>query len=165
MTDAKEFKMTLDQFHEYLSGILKLYQNAVPVLKEELEAILQDEIDVLNKSLKSQQALLLQTKSFDQQTAGYLSRLNVKAANLTEMAQQLPEEEQYRFFNLLGEFELTMTEVNYYKEKCRVLLQSKLYTIDKILSGQDLPKDNTTYNQNAAEVHGTLVPKAFEKKI
>jgi hypothetical protein len=165
MTDNKEFKTALDQFYEYLSGILKLYRNSVPVLKEELEAIAQDQIEVLDQSLKSQQALLLQTKSFDQQTASYLSRLNIKAENLSEMAQQLPEAERFRFFDLLGEFDLTMTEVNYYKEKCRVLLQSKLYTIDKALSGQDLKKDNTTYNQNAAEIHGTLIPKAFEKKI
>lgn len=165
MSDKQEFQLVLNQFYEYLSGILKLYQNAVPVLKEELEAIMQDEIEVLDQSLKSQQALLLQTKSFEQQAAGYLSKLNIKAGNLTEMTRQLPEEEQFRFFDLLGEFELTMTEVNYYKEKCRVLLQSKLYTIDKVLSRQDLQKDNTTYNQKAAEVHGTLLPKAFEKKI
>lgn len=165
MSDKQEFQLVLNQFYEYLTGILNLYQNAVPVLKEELEAIMQDEIEVLDQSLKSQQALLLQTKSFEQQAAGYLSRLNIKAGNLTEMVQQLPEKEQFRFFDLLGEFELTMTEVNYYKEKCRVLLQSKLYTIDKVLSKQDLQKDNTTYNQNAAEVHGTLLPKAFEKKI
>ena len=165
MTDAKEFNSTLDQFHEYLSGILKLYRNAVPVLRKELEAIMQDEIDVLDQSLKSQQALLLQTKNFDHQTADYLARLNIKAANLTEMAQQLPAEAQFRFFDLLGEFELAITEINYYKEKCRVLLQSKLYAIDKVLSKQDLPKDNTTYNQDAAEVRGTLLPKSFEKKI
>jgi len=165
MTDNKEFNKALDQFHEYLSGILKLYQNAVPVLKEELEAIMRDEIDVLNQSLKSQQALLLQTKNFDQQTASFLSKLNIEAKNLTEMTQQLPKEERLRFFDLLGEFELTMTEVNYYKEKCRVLLQSKLYTIDKVLSKQDLPKDNTTYDQKAEGVHGTLFPKSFEKKI
>jgi len=165
MTDNIEFKMILDHFHEYLSGILKLYQNAVPVLKEELEAIMNDEIDVLNQSLKSQQALLLQTKSFDQQTASFLSKLNIRAKNLTEMIQQLPKEEQLSFFNLLGEFELTMAEVNYYKDKCRVMLQSKLYTIDKALTRQDLQKDNTTYNQNATEVHGNLFPKSFEKKI
>jgi hypothetical protein len=165
MTDNQEFQIPLDQFHEYLTGILRVYQSAVPVLKEELEAIMQDEIDVLDQSLKSQQALLLKTKNFDQQTAYYLSKLNIKAKNLTEMTEQLPDSERLRFFNLLGEFELTMTEVNYYKEKCRVLLQSKLYTIDKLLSKQDLPKDNTTYNQNAAEVHGTLFAKSFEKKI
>jgi hypothetical protein len=165
MTDNKEFQIALDQFHEYLTGILRIYQSAVPVLKEELEAIMQDQMDVLDQSLKSQQALLLKTRNFDQQTADYLSRLNIKAKNLTEMAKQLPDDEQLRFFGLLGEFELTMTEVNYYKDKCRVLLQSKLYAIDKVLSKQDLPKDNTTYNQSAAEVQGTLFPKSFEKKI
>jgi glutaredoxin 2 len=165
MTDNKEFQIALDQFHEYLTGILRVYQRAVPVLKEELEAIMQDQMDVLDHSLKSQQALLLKTRNFDQQTADYLSRLNIKAKNLTEMAKQLPDDEQLRFFGLLGEFELTMTEVNYYKDKCRVLLQSKLYAIDKVLSKQDLPKDNTTYNHNAAEVQGTLFPKSFEKKI
>ena len=165
MTDKKEFNMILDQFHEYLTGILKLYQKAVPILKEELDAIMQDEIEVLNESLKSQQALLLQTKSFDRQVAEYLSRLQIKANNLTEMTKQLPTEEGYRFFNLLGEFEQTMTEVNYYKDKCRVVLQGKLYTIDKVLSKQDMQKDNTTYNQNAAEVHGALFPKSFEQKI
>ncbi len=165
MPDKKEFNMTLDQFHEYLFGILKLYQNAVPILKEELEAITQDEIDHLNVSLKSQQALLLQTKNFDQKVAGYLSKLNIKAKNLTEMAQQLSKEEGLRFFNLLGEFELTMSEVNYYRDKCRVILESKLYAIDKVLATQAKQKDNTTYNQNAAEIQGTLFPKSFETKI
>ncbi|MEL7656685.1 MAG: flagellar export chaperone FlgN, partial [Bacillota bacterium] len=130
-----------------------------------LEAIMQDEIDVLNNSLKSQQALLLQTRNFDQQTASYLSKLNIKANSLTEMAQQLPKDDGLRFFSLLGEFELTMTEVNYYKEKCRVLLQSKLYTIDKVLSKHESQKDNTTYDQKAAEVHGSLFPKSFETKV
>ncbi len=165
MTDSKELNNVLNEFHEYLSGILKLYQNAVPVLKEELDAIMKDDIETLDQSLKSQQALLLQTRNFEQQTADYLAKLGIKAKNLTEMAQQLPQNEQLRFFDLLGEFELTMTEVGYYKEKCRILLQSKLYSIDKILSKMDLPKDNTTYNQNATEVQGTLIPKSFEKKI
>ncbi len=165
MTDIKEYTIALDQFHKYLTGILNLYRSAIPVLKEELEAIMQDEIEVLNQSLKSQQALLLQTKSFDQQTASYLSRLNIKATNLTDMIRQLPKDQQLRFFDLLGEFELTMTEVNFYKDKCRELLQSKMYTIDKALSKLDLPKDNTTYNQNASEVQGTLFPKSFEKKV
>lgn len=165
MTEKKEFDITLDHFHEYLLGILKLYQNSVPVLKEELEAIMQDQIEILNESLKSQQALLLQTKNFDKQVADYLSKLNINARNLTEMAQQLPKEERLRFFSLLGEFEFTMAEVNFYKEKCRIILQSKLYAIDKFLSKQEIQKDNTTYNQSAGEVHGSLFAKSFETKI
>lgn len=165
MTEKKEFDVTLDQFHDYLAGILKLYQNTVPILKTELEAIMQDQIETLDESLKSQQALLIQTRNFDQKVADYLSRLSIKAKNLTGMAQQLPREEGLRFFNLLGEFELTMTEVNYYRDKCRVLLQSKLYAIDKVLSKQELQKNNITYNKSAAEVHGTVFAKSFEQKI
>lgn len=164
MTQKTEYELALDQFHEYLSGILRLYQRAVPILKDELNAIMQDEIDVLNESLKSQQALLLQTRSFDRHVSDYLSKLGLQASNLTEMASQLEKEQGLRFFHLLGEFEQTMSEVNYYKEKCRMLLQSKLYTIDKILSVQEAQKDNTTYDKNAAEIQGTLFPK-FEKKI
>lgn len=165
MTVKNEYDSVLDKFYEYLCGILKLYQKAVPILKAELDAIMNDEIENLNESLKSQQALILQTKSFDQQVADYLQGLGIEAKNLSEMAGKLPKEEGLRFFGLLGEFDLTMTEVNYYKDKCRMLLQSKLYTIDKVLSRQDLPKNNTTYSSSAAEVHGTLFPKAFEKKI
>lgn len=165
MTDQDNFKSTLDQFYTYLSGILELYRNAVPVLKEELDAIMDDSVEVLDQSLKSQQALLLQTKNFEQQTANYLSKLNIKAVNLTEMTQQLSEAEKFRFFNLIGEFELVMTKVNYYKDKCHTLLQSKLYIIDKALAGQDQQRDNTTYNRDASEVHGALLPKTFEKKI
>ncbi len=165
MTNTSDFDKILDKFYNYLLGILKLYQKAIPILKEELDAIMNDEIEILNESLKAQQALLLQTKNFDGQVAGYMANLNITAKNLSEMAGKLPKEEGLRFFNLLGEFELTMTEVNYYKEKCRMLLQSKLYSIDKVLSTQALPKDNTTYNKNAAEIHGNLFSKAFEKKI
>jgi hypothetical protein len=165
MTEKNEYNSVLDKFYEYLCGVLKLYQKAIPILKDELDAITKDEIEHLNESLKSQQALLLQTKNFDKHVAAYLESLGMKATNLSEMAGQLPKEDGLRFFGLLGEFDLTMTEVNYYKDKCRMLLQSKLYTIDKVLSRQDLPKDNTTYSRSAAEIHGTLFPKAFEKKI
>lgn len=165
MADKTEYELTLDQFHEYLAGILKLYQRAIPILKDELNAIVEDELDVLNESLKSQQALLLQTRNFDRNVSGYLSKLGLLAGNLTEMANQLEKDQGLRFFHLLGEFEQTMSEVNYYKEKCRMLLQSKLYAIDKMLSTQEIQKDNTTYDKNAAGIQGTLFPKAFEKKI
>lgn len=165
MTEKKDYNIVLDKFYEYLVGILRLYQKAIPILKEELDAIANDEIDKLDESLKSQQALLLTTKNFDKQVAEYLKALGIEAKNLSDMAGQLPKEEGLRFFGLLGEFDLTMSEVNHYKDKCRVLLQSKLYTIDKVLSRQDLPKDNTTYSSSATEIHGTLFPKTFEKKV
>ena len=165
MTEKKINNTTLEGFHNYLQGILRLYQNAIPILKEELESIIQDNIDSLNESLKSQQAILLETKYFEKNVATYLSKLDISAKTLTELIQNLPNEEQLRFFSLLGQFEQAMLEINFYKEKCRVLLQSKLYSIDKVLSKNLIQKNNTTYNKNAAEVLGTLFPKSFETKI
>jgi hypothetical protein len=181
MTDKIQYDQTLEQFLAYLFGILQIYRNAVPILKAELDAIMEDDIETLNESLKSQQALLLRTRNFDDHAADFLSGLGINAENLTEAARQLPEGDGLRFFDLLGEFELIMTEVlverqkkailgyaaevNYYKDKCRALLQSKLYMIDKTLSKLVIQKDNTTYDQNASEIHGTLFPGSFETKI
>ena len=165
MTERKEHNAVLNDFYEYLSGILKMYQATLPALKTELEAIMEDRLDELNKSLNSQQALLLQTKNFDQKTAEYLSKLEISADNLTEMVTKLPSEEQMRFFSLIGEFEQTVSEVSFYRDKCKLLLQNKLYHIDKALSKTAGQKDNTTYDQKASGVHGSLIPKSFEKKI
>lgn len=165
MTEKKEFTATLDRFHEYLFGVQALYQNAIPILKEQFEAILHDNIPVLNDRLKSHQALLLQTKNFEKNVSEYLANLNIQANTLTEMIQQLPNEQQHRFYEVLGQFQQTIAEVNFYKEKCRVLLQSKLYNIDKVLSGLEVQKETTMYNQNATEVQGTLIPKSFETKV
>lgn len=164
MTEMK-YEQTLDSFYDYLFGILKHYQNAIPVLKEELEAIQEDRIDDLNDSLKSQQALLLQTRGFDSTVSSYLSRLDMKAVNLSEMIAQLPESQRLRFSEILGQFGLAIKEVDFYKEKCRLLLQSKLHIIDKTLAKQEHQKDNTIYNEKASEVTGSLFPKSFEKKV
>ncbi|MDD2189663.1 MAG: flagellar export chaperone FlgN [Eubacteriales bacterium] len=160
-----EYSRTIEQFLQYLTDILQLYRDTVPILKRELKAVIDEDINSLDDSIKSQQAILLRTRNFDEQTTAYLSKLNIKADNLTEMARQLPKDDGLRFFDILGEYELIMTEVGYYKEKCRMLLSSKLYTIDKTLSKLSIQKDNTTYNQNAAGVQGTLFSKSFEKKI
>jgi len=165
MIDKLEYEQTIDQFLEYLNGILQLYESLLPILKEELEAIMRDDIKLLNKSLGSQQAIFLKMKSFDSQKAYFLSTLGIKAENLSDMAQQLPKDDGLRFFNLLGKYELIMAEVVYYKEKCTMLLNNKLYKIDKALSKLVTQNDNTTYNKNASEVQGKLFQKSFESKV
>ena len=165
MTERKEYQQTLDGFYDYLSGILKCYQEAIPVLREELNAIEEDRIEDLNNSLKSQQALLLQTRGFDGTVSDYLSSLSMSATNLSEMIVQLPEEERLRFSEILGQFGLAIKEVDFYKEKCRTLLQSKLHVIDKRLARQAHAQDHTIYNENADQIHDDRTSKTFEKKV
>ena len=165
MSENKDTNIILNQFHAYLSSILKVYQDLVPVLKSELTSIQKDDVDMLNDCLKSQQALLIQTRNFDNKVKEYQSQLNITAVNLSEMALSLPKDAQLQFFELLGQFGKTSEEVRFYQEKCRTLLQSKLYLIDKVLSKANIQKDNVTYNKDAAEVQKALFSKSLEIKI
>jgi FlgN protein. len=165
MSKNNEFDITLNQFRDYLSTILKVYQDLIPVLKSELEAVQKDDIDSLNECLKSQQALLILTRNFDTKIDEYQTKLNITAANLSELILKLPDDKQLTFFEILSQFGQTSAEVRFYQEKCRLLLQSKLYLIDKVLSKTKIPKDNITYNKDAAEVQGSLFSKALEIKI
>jgi hypothetical protein len=165
MTNLKSYETTLDDFHRYLQGVLKLYQDMVPILKEQLKSIEKDDVEAINASLTSQQALILHTKSFDNRVASYLSSLGISATNLTQLISQLPESQQLRFSELLGQFGNTMTEINFYKEKCSVLIHSKLHLIDKTLSRQRNQKDHKIYNEKASGLQGSLLSKSFEKKV
>jgi len=165
MSASKEYDKTLDQFQSYLSTILKVYQDLVPILRSELTSIQKDDIDTLNECLRSQQALMIQTRNFNAKILEYQTMLNIKAANLSELILNLPSEDQMPFFEILSQFGQTSEEVRFYQEKCRTLLQSKLYLIDKVLSKAHMPKDNVTYNKDAAEVQGSLFSKSLEVKI
>lgn len=165
MMENQEYNVTLKQFDDYLSMILKVYQELVFALKCELAAVSQDDISTLNDCLKSQQALMLQTKNFEEKISDFQSRLGIKANRLSETIQQLPEIHRLPFFEILSQFEQTSTEVKFYQEKCRALLQSKLYLIDKALSKAKIQKDNITYDKDASEVQGSLFSKSLEVKI
>lgn len=164
-TDKTEFNIVLDQFQEYLTDIVELYGKMIPLLREEFDHILKDDIKQLDTNMKSQQSLLLRTKNFDAKIAEYQSMLNISGSTLSQMALQFPKEKQAGFFELIGQFQRTLEEVEFYKEKCRTLLQNKLYHIDKTLARAGMQKSNTTYDQNAEEVRSSLISKAFEKKI
>lgn len=165
MTLSPNSKGLLDEFYNYLCGILEVYRDLVPVLKTELSAIEEDKIDLLDKSMQSQQSLLLKTRSFDTTVEKYMTELGYPVGKLSDLIDMLPAEEKGTFSQLLEQFSLTLKEVNFYKEKCTALLQSKLYTIDKYLEQHAEQKDNVTYNNKASEVQTSLFPKAFEKKI
>lgn len=163
--EKKYSKENLDAFYEYLSSISGYYNKLIPILKEELSIILSDKIDLLDKNLNAQQVYLLQTRNFDQQIAMHSLKLGIDGSNLTEMTLHLEAEDQIRFFDLLARFDITIGQVNFYKEKCKDLLESRLYSIHKILSAQDSTRDMSFYDKNASEIHGSSSSRSYEKKI
>ncbi len=94
-----------------------------------------------------------------------MNQLNVKGKNLSEVILHFPQEQQMRFFWILSQFETAVKEVQFYKEKCEVLLQTKLYLINKKITGVEGRNDNGTYQENGKEKSNVSFSKIFEKKI
>jgi Mg2+ and Co2+ transporter CorA len=155
----------MEELYDYLSDVKQIYTDIIPVLREEVDQIARDDIEALDETLRLQQALVLRTRNFDEKIAEFLKRLDIEAATLTETVQAFPEEERFRFYDFLGEFDRVVEQVDFYRDKCRELLQSKLYSIDKQLAGAPNNRDFTTYNENAGGVTKSLHSKTFEKKI
>ncbi|GHU49758.1 hypothetical protein FACS1894127_3740 [Clostridia bacterium] len=153
----------VDRFYDYLQSILAIYRDMIPVLMNEIEYIKSEDISGLDGALKLQQAMLLRTKNFDVRVMAYLKELGISADNLSLTVQQLPEEERFRFYSFLGEFDQVMEQVSFYKGKCRELLHTRLYQMDKQAVNSGL-SDGLTYDEYAGG-NKPSYSKVFEKKI
>ena len=165
MNDGQATRLVMDEFYDYLQGVKRIYADIIPVLREEIDRIARDDIAALDETLKRQQALVLRTRNFDDRVAGYLKRLGITASTLTETIQEFPEDERFRFYDFLGEFDRVVEQVDFYRSKCRELLQSKLYGIDKRLANAPSRGESVTYDEKAGEITKSLRSKTFEKKI
>lgn len=162
---ADLFSKRLDQFHDDLNEFLVLFQNTVPVLREELVCIQNGDIPALNECLKSLQALTLRTKGFDQLILDALADLGIEATTMTETIQKLPEEQRLRFYSILGQFEMTFKEISFYREECRIMLQAKLFTINRTLTVLNAQTDMTVYSPDAVGHRTSTAAKSFEQTI
>jgi hypothetical protein len=165
MNNAQTAGPVIDEFYDYLQGVKEIYTDIIPVLRDEIDRIARDDIAALDETLRRQQALILRTRNFDDKVAGYLKRLGIRASTLTETIQEFPEDDRFRFYDFLGEFDRVVEQVDFYRNKCRELLQSKLYDIDRRLAGVPNKWESVTYDEKAGEVTKSLRSKTFEKKI
>lgn len=165
MSEIKNNKQTLDSFYDYLFGVIKLHRETIPKLRDELMLIQSNSIDELNDNLNHQQIFLYQIKNFDKEVADYMKKLNLTGKNLSQVVLQLPKDEQMRFYELLSQFEETMKEIQFYKEKCQTLLQTKLHMVNKNIAQFELTRDKSTYREDGTEVGRLNLPSTFEESI
>ncbi len=158
---SEKHYQALDGLYDYMSEILALYRDIIPMLKSELTAIAADDTVALDTSMKAQQAIILQTKYFSEKMAEFSKDIEVPNTNLRVLAEGLPGDEGNRFKNLHDEYETVLQEVLFYRNKCKELLSSKLYGIERRLDAMGGPTETTTYNNMAGEVQTSLFPKSF----
>ena len=165
MAYSKQHYKALDDLYDYMNGILSIYRDAIPVLKDELDAIVNEDTEKLNLAMNAQQAVILKTRDFDERMAGFGKLIEVPNSSLRELAENLPGDEGKRFAKLHEDLKVTIEEVLFYRNKCREMLTTGMHKIERILDGSGNPQENTTYDSTASEVQTSLFPKSLEKKI
>ncbi|WKY45529.1 flagellar export chaperone FlgN [Eubacteriaceae bacterium ES2] len=156
---------TIEQFYNYLFGVIKLHRDLIPKLKDELMLIESGSVEALTENINRQQGFVMQTKEFDKEISRYMKALNLEGKNVTEVVAQLPEEYHLRFYGLIGEFNSTVKEVQFYKEKCKILLETKLHLIEKKIESSRTHDVKGTYSESGKKDKTAHLPNAFEKKI
>ncbi|MFA7501992.1 MAG: flagellar export chaperone FlgN [Anaerovoracaceae bacterium] len=149
MIQTKAFNEYLDEFYDYLAGIVDAYDGLREAVLAQIDAVSRADISAMDENLKAQQALVFRIGDFEQRLAGYFAHLEVEAQTLTEFIALIPPEAQYRFYDILGRFAAVAQDVSVYKEQCRVLLEARIYGIDKILQKQGRTPE-TTYKRDAS---------------
>ncbi len=165
MAYSKQHYKALDDLYDYMSGILDLYRDAIPMLKSELDAIVDEDTEKLNQSMNAQQAIILKTRDFDERMAEFSKLIEVPNGSLQDLSANLPGDEGKRFSKLHDEFKVTIEEVLFYRNKCREMLTTRMHNLERILDGTGNPQESTTYNSTASEVQTSLFPKSFQTKI
>ena len=77
MAYSKQHYKALDDLYDYMSGILELYRDAIPMLKNELDAIVGEDTEKLNLAMNAQQAIILKTRDFDEHMASFSKLIEV----------------------------------------------------------------------------------------
>lgn len=164
MTYSQKHYTALNGLYDYMSEILGLYKSVIPMLKKELDAILKDDTIALDASMNAQQAVILKTRNFDEKMAEFSKNIEVPSGSLRELASHLPADEGERFTQLYLNYQTTLEEVLFYRNKCKEMLTTKLHSIETKLNAVGSPTENTTYNNLAGEVQTSLFPKSFQTK-
>ena len=165
MAYSKQHYKALDDLYDYMSGILELYRDAIPMLKNELDAIVGEDTEKLNLAMNAQQAIILKTRDFDEHMASFSKLIEVPNGSLQELAANLPGDEGRRFAKLHDDLKVTVEEMLFYRNKCREMLTARMHRLERILEQAGNPQESTTYDSTASEVQTSLFPKSFQTKI
>lgn len=129
--------MQTSEVHTYLSLLQDLSQTLsklTEIEQKKINAVRQDDLDILNQCMKQEQALTLTLRGFEQRRQTLLSSWNLSNLPLSGLSSQVPtecrEETKRVAENLLREYELFRGSF----EVAQNTLECNLHQIEKHLS-------------------------------
>jgi hypothetical protein len=122
-----------DKFYRYLSDLNASYHKLALLLTRKAAALSSGDLFELDDLIGEEQAYLLITRGFDQKLAGFRRDAGYTGEKLSDIIEELPEEERDRFRDLHGKLSASLEEVRTLNEKCQNLAQIKLHGVKRHL--------------------------------
>lgn len=164
MNDTLAYNDITDVFYEKLHDLLKLYQRVIPVLKDELNSIINEDIFALDECLKSLQALTFQLRALEKESEDILKKNGASNGNFSEAIQEMPANKQVRFFSLKKQFDTSLREISFYRDKCAIMLETRLIRIEKKRL-YAMQNEDAACKQNPNRDKTPSQPKIFEVTV
>ena len=164
MHDALAYNSILDPLYRKLGDLLKLHQSVIPVLKNELNCIISEDIGTLDECLRSLQSLTLQIKVLEKEAEAILQSNGISTGNLSDLIRQLPGKDQTRFLSLKAQFAGSLREISFYRDKCETMLKTRLFRLEKKHWGT-VSNEDAEHTRQAAGAEAPSPSKVFEVTV
>ena len=150
-----------DKFFAYLNELDTSFEKLATLLIGKLEALDMADVDKLNAIIKEEQVYVLQSKGFERTIQTYKGQLGLSGQTLSQVIEELPEEERYRFGDVFRRLSVSLEKVKGLNDKCQDLTHNRLHAIDKAIKEIDR-SSNKSYGE--AKSPGDA-PKLMNKSI
>ena len=128
---------TCEKFHAYLADLDSRLAKLSELLKRKLTAVEKFDLSGLESIMKEEQAYILISNGFDKSIDEFRDMLGLDARKLGDMIEELPQDERPRFRETYRTLKVSLDEVKALNEKCQVLIEERLYSLDKAIKEID----------------------------
>lgn len=153
-----------DKFYAYLCELAENYGKLSEVLTRKLAALQKFDIEQLDEILKEEQVYALIARGFDTNINNYRKNLSLQGEKLSDIIEELPEEEKSRFGLTFQELKAALDRAGALNQRCQELIEERLHYLDKAI--KELDGGATTYSQKGGTDNGPAnPPKLFTKSV
>ena len=151
-----------DKFYQYLEELHQNHVHLSGLLVAKLDAVIEADLDRLDKIIKEEQVFVLVSKSFDSNLKRFKQELSLSGDTLSQIVTELPPEERQRFRDLFERLKLSLEETKALNQKSQDLLDQYLHKINKSIKALD--KNHGASYGKASESNGDR-PRLFTQSV
>lgn len=127
---------TYASYLELLRSLTGTLTQLTEVAKRKTQAVRQDDLDVLNECIKSEQALSLSLRGFEQKQQTALAELSLTGLRLRDLPSAVPEELRMQTKEIVEALQGAYKVYRSASETALSTLECNLHEIEKILAAQ-----------------------------